>query len=605
MFMRHQPRRQFLRFLAPRLAMVFSAMLVLESSAIAQRSAPRGVVAENPAPVPSTAAAPTALPQKEVGELLRSILEGMNKGLVIDSQNAYLLNARAWLLATCSVDAIRNGTQAVADAKRACEFTDFEEASHIDTLAAAYAETGDWKSAIYWQSKAIEQVSNAQKQDFRSRLELYIQSKAHRKLEDAKSLSSTAINVGRRLSELKQYDEARKQFDIAIRLTPHIASTWNWRGVTHSAIKDYASALRDYAKAAELNPQTGQYVANKAAVLHRLGRYEEAVQAASKALELSPLSMSAAKDLESSRLELLSDFVQRNNLTSKDADIYLQRGLQKSSTLEAIEEKIRNMRVARAISRGFGYKYTAGMVQVYLEKSSELAARGDRNRALQCLTVALVYGKESGKRNERDCYIKRAEVLLAMGRYDDAFADMKTLATDHAATVNYEWMAQVWRKRNELHRVIELDSIYVKRALVSSERSRTEDLKKALLRRAGHYEDMGDFGKASLDYQLLIEALPKLPEVYRYLAQFHRRRNEIAKAIEEYGVALALADNSTERALAHLGRAQIWEAQNELYKAKADYEAALTGDPKMTEAIRGKLRITSALKEDGADALVP
>jgi hypothetical protein len=53
------------------------------------------------------------------------------------------LKQRAWLQATCPNPAFRNGQQAVKDAKAACSIFEWKDENMIDTLAAAYAETGD------------------------------------------------------------------------------------------------------------------------------------------------------------------------------------------------------------------------------------------------------------------------------------------------------------------------------------------------------------------------------------------------------------------------------------------------------------------------------
>jgi tetratricopeptide (TPR) repeat protein len=65
------------------------------------------------------------------------------------------LNARAWLRATCPDASIRNGQLAIADAKKACELDKWKYAAEIDSLAAAYAEAGDFDSAVRYQEQAI------------------------------------------------------------------------------------------------------------------------------------------------------------------------------------------------------------------------------------------------------------------------------------------------------------------------------------------------------------------------------------------------------------------------------------------------------------------
>jgi tetratricopeptide (TPR) repeat protein len=84
------------------------------------------------------------------------------------------LNKRAWLRATCSDPSVRNGASAVADAKKVCQADRGENAGYVDTLAAAYAEAGDYSSAAAMEEKAIRMSKSApNKKEFGSRLELY------------------------------------------------------------------------------------------------------------------------------------------------------------------------------------------------------------------------------------------------------------------------------------------------------------------------------------------------------------------------------------------------------------------------------------------------
>jgi len=62
----------------------------------------------------------------------------------------------AWMLATCPEASVRDGAQAVVNARRACELVNWQEGRYWDILAAAYAEAGDFAEAVAWQEKVIE-----------------------------------------------------------------------------------------------------------------------------------------------------------------------------------------------------------------------------------------------------------------------------------------------------------------------------------------------------------------------------------------------------------------------------------------------------------------
>ena len=87
---------------------------------------------------------------------------------------------RAWLYATCPDPAFRNGKQAVADATAACKIDSWDNWDYIDTLAAAYAETGDFKNAIKFEEKAIRKGGREDTKSAQARLALYQQQRPFR-----------------------------------------------------------------------------------------------------------------------------------------------------------------------------------------------------------------------------------------------------------------------------------------------------------------------------------------------------------------------------------------------------------------------------------------
>jgi len=98
----------------------------------------------------------------------------------LNPHNPAAYNNLAWLLATCSNPTYRNGEQAISSAKQACELLGWKSVDALDTLAAAYAETGQFVEAIKWQNKAIASAAEESKQKLTDRLKLYQANKPYR-----------------------------------------------------------------------------------------------------------------------------------------------------------------------------------------------------------------------------------------------------------------------------------------------------------------------------------------------------------------------------------------------------------------------------------------
>ncbi len=101
----------------------------------------------------------------------------------VDPGYAPAFNGLAWLRATCLLAEFRDGAKAVEQATKACELTNWKKARYVGTLAAAYAETGDFDSAVKRQEEAIDLLTEKQeylRAYFEERLKLYQSGKPYR-----------------------------------------------------------------------------------------------------------------------------------------------------------------------------------------------------------------------------------------------------------------------------------------------------------------------------------------------------------------------------------------------------------------------------------------
>lgn len=108
---------------------------------------------------------------------LEKALADYTESIRIDPENPDSLHHRVVLQSACMDAHLRNAKQALADATKACEVSNWKDSIYLFGLAMAYAEAGDFDAAIKWQTKAMDLTSGRTGQ---TQLELYRQGKPNR-----------------------------------------------------------------------------------------------------------------------------------------------------------------------------------------------------------------------------------------------------------------------------------------------------------------------------------------------------------------------------------------------------------------------------------------
>ncbi|MBA4105201.1 MAG: hypothetical protein C0485_05535 [Pirellula sp.] len=100
-------------------------------------------------------------------------LNDHNESVRLGPTVAIPYNNLAWLLSTCPDGRFRDGERALTMAKKSFELDNADDPNKFDTIAAAYAESGDFDAAVEWQEKACALAEGGLKESLHSRLNLY------------------------------------------------------------------------------------------------------------------------------------------------------------------------------------------------------------------------------------------------------------------------------------------------------------------------------------------------------------------------------------------------------------------------------------------------
>ncbi|MGI9456965.1 MAG: tetratricopeptide repeat protein, partial [Aeoliella sp.] len=107
-------------------------------------------------------------------------VEDYKQALQFDARSATTYRSVAWLLSTCPRSELRSKKKGIEAAERARKLLGDDNPVVLDTLAAAYANAGQFREAITYEQRAIVLIDAERKQAYEYRLALYRKGRPYR-----------------------------------------------------------------------------------------------------------------------------------------------------------------------------------------------------------------------------------------------------------------------------------------------------------------------------------------------------------------------------------------------------------------------------------------
>ena len=111
---------------------------------------------------------------KALGNYKEAIAD-FEKVLNLSDDDADVHNSLAWILAVNQDGTLRDGKKALQHALKACDLKQWSDCATLDTLAASFAEAGDFRNAVRYEEQAIALAPSdaGKREELQGRLQLY------------------------------------------------------------------------------------------------------------------------------------------------------------------------------------------------------------------------------------------------------------------------------------------------------------------------------------------------------------------------------------------------------------------------------------------------
>jgi tetratricopeptide (TPR) repeat protein len=195
-----------------------------------------------------------------------------SEAIELEQTRGEFYNGFAWLRATCPDERFRDGKVAIEYATKACDLTNsWNQWADFDTLATAYAETGDFTNAVKWAKKALELAPADEKQVAAGHLELFQSNKPYR---DASMYSDVAWRRATSLAD--RYRDGK----IAVEFATKACELTSWKdsktlgtlAAAYAELGDFANAVKWGEKSLELASEARKQRATERLDLYRANK---------------------------------------------------------------------------------------------------------------------------------------------------------------------------------------------------------------------------------------------------------------------------------------------------------------------------------------------
>jgi len=102
-------------------------------------------------------------------------LADYTESIRVDPENPDSRHHRVVLRSACVEEKFRDGKQAIEDATKACQMSEWQNPLYLSGLAMAFAESGDFDQAVKYQQKVLELSSKTPPASYVANLDLYRQ----------------------------------------------------------------------------------------------------------------------------------------------------------------------------------------------------------------------------------------------------------------------------------------------------------------------------------------------------------------------------------------------------------------------------------------------